>query len=333
MKRLLLLLTLACTTAFAAEPTLVVPPLSKPSANPAEGDPLQAKYDAAWTRFEEAIGKATAEVTKALDSQFEKAADAGNLELADMWDKKKKFFLDTKTLEWASDGKAKVEWRKTNPKVAFPEELSEVVASAQQAYAAAVDALKGDYEALVKEYTKARNLERAKQVREEIAALDQKPAAPPPRVRMVEQEKPALHPGRRGAVQFKGHSYKVFFEKLPWQEAKRKCEEMGGHLVIITDAKEEEFIHRLVADPRIPFGKPDGKSDGVWLGATDERQEGWWVWVNGDPMDYTNWKAGQPNNKNNEEHYAMLWFSERAWVDQPATSKQHDTYFICEWDE
>lgn len=181
-------------TAVAGDQILTVPQLEKPAAKPAEGDPFQAKYDAAWTRFEEAIGKATAELTKALDAQFEKAADAGNLELADMWDKKKKFLLDTKTLEWPTDGKAKVEWRKTNPKVEFPDDFSDVVASAQQAYVAAIDALKADYDGLVKEYTKARNIERAKQVKEEMAALDKKPAAPPVRVPIVE-EKPA--PGKQ----------------------------------------------------------------------------------------------------------------------------------------
>lgn len=209
MKRLLLLVTLACTTAFAAEPTLVVPPLSKPSAKPAEDDPFQAKYDAAWTRFEDAVGKATAEVTKALDSQFEKAADAGNLELADMWDKKKKFFLDTKALEWPSDGKAKVEWRKTNPKVEFPEEVSEVVVTAQQAYAAAVDALKSDYEALIKEYTKARNIERAMQVKEELAALSRNPPATPARPKMVEER-----PGAKAQHTPSDHAARPFLDKM-----------------------------------------------------------------------------------------------------------------------
>lgn len=202
MKRLLLLVTLACTTTFAAEQTLVVPSLSKPSEKPAEDDPLRARYDAAWSRFEDAIAKVTADVTNALESQFEKAADTGNLELADMWDKKKKFFRDTKTLEWPSDGKAKVEWRKKNPKADFPEEVSDVVAAAEKDYAAAVDALKVDYEELVKEYTKARNLERAKEVREEMAALSQKPAASPQRPRMVEDEKPAFPRTARQLQQF-----------------------------------------------------------------------------------------------------------------------------------
>lgn len=331
MRRLLLLLTLACTTAFAAEPTLLVPQFTKKLGDPAEDDPLQAKYDAAWAKYAEAVRDATAAVNKALNDQFEKAADAGNLELADMWNKKTKLFSDAQTLEWPSDGKAKSEWRKTNPKVEFPDDFTEVVATAQQAYATAIDALKADYDVLVKAYTKARNLERAKQVKEEMLALDQKPLLKPARPKMVDGE-PQAHPGRRGALAFKGHSYKAFMENVSWHAAKKRCEDMGGHLVIITDAKEEAFVGRLAADPRLSLGKADGKSDGFWLGATDERQEGHWVWVTGEPVAYANWKAGQPNNKNNEEHCAMLWVPEMKWVDQPAVSKQHDTYFICEWE-
>lgn len=198
MKHFLLLLTLTCTPAFAAEPALVVPALARPTATPVEEDPLYAKYDSAWVRFDEAVSKATADVIKAIDSQFEKAADAGNLELAEMWSEKKKFFLDTKTLQWPSDGKAKVEWRRTNPQVEFPDDFSETVSSAQQAYAAAVVALKGDYETLVKEYTKARSFERAKRVKEEMAVLDKKPAVPPAPPKVVE-EKPAAKAQRTPA--------------------------------------------------------------------------------------------------------------------------------------
>lgn len=163
----------------ADDPILTVPRLEKPAAKPVDGDPLQARYDAAWTRFQDAVRKATAEVSKALDTQFEKAADAGNLDLADMWDKKKKLFVDTKTLDWQTDGKAKVEWRKANPHTEFPEDFSEVVKTARQSFANAITALRGDYEALVKEYTKARNLARATALREELAGLGSVPAPAP----------------------------------------------------------------------------------------------------------------------------------------------------------
>lgn len=174
---------------FAADAALVVPQLSKPATAPADDDPFKAKYEAAWARYETTIGNITVSVNKALDGQFEKAADAGNLDLADMWDKKKKFFVDTLTLEWPSDGKAKTEWRKKYPDIEFPEAFTEVVKTAQEQYAAAVTSLKEDYERLVKDYTKERNLGRAKQLRDEVAGLERKPVARPEVVVLAELPK------------------------------------------------------------------------------------------------------------------------------------------------
>lgn len=285
MKRLLLLLTLACTTAFAAEPTLVVPQFAKKPGEPADGDPLKAKYDAAWAKYANAVGNATAVVNKALDAQFERAADAGNLELADMWDKKKKFFLDTKTIEWPSDGKAKVEWRKANPSVDFPDDFSEVVESAQQAYAAAVDALKADYEELVKEYTKARNLDRAKQVREEMAALDKKPSDTLARPKMVEEsavkskttkirEQTAPDARRIGV-----HYYKVFFLRdITWDNAQAQCKKMGGYLAIMNTPDERIAVGRLKGAGTIEKPGPI-----TWLGGFQKPDGSFW-WTDGTPV-------------------------------------------------
>jgi WD40 repeat protein len=72
--------------------------------------------------------------------------------------------------------------------------------------------------------------------------------------------------------------------------------------------------------------------DGVWIGATDEQKEGEWKWIDGKPLAFTKWGPGQPNNKQNEEHYLMLFLAQREWSDQPDRSSQHTTYFVCEWD-
>ena len=170
---------------FALDSTLVVPQFVKPASAPADDDPFKAKYEAAWSRYEEAIAKVTETVNKALDGLFNKAADAGNLDLADMWDKKKRDFADTRSIEWPADGKAKTEWRKKFPDSDFPDDFTEVVKAAQEAYAAAVTALKDDYESLVKDYTKERNLGRAKQLRDEVAGLERKPVVQPERPRVA----------------------------------------------------------------------------------------------------------------------------------------------------
>jgi hypothetical protein len=332
MKKLWMLLAVSCATSMAAEVTLVIPQISKSDEVPADGDPLQARYEAAWAKYEQAIAKVVAQVTEALDKEFNKAADAGSLDSADKWDKKKKAFLDTLTVTVEVPDKPKRPVVK-KPKADAPASFEEIREAAQQAIDSALATLKNDYENLVKDYTKERNLARAKALRDELAGL----AATSGKVTDVEKSnektsgdvgQPKLHPARAGSERFKTHSYKVFVEKLPWHQAKARCEEMGGYLAVISDAQEEAFIRKLIAKAGLPLQPKDG----VWLGATDQGQEGRWVWVDGTPMKYSNWFPNQPNNKQNAEHYLMLWLQSGQWSDQPAVSQQHDIYFVCEWD-
>lgn len=188
MKWLFVLFVAVAVPAWADEAHLVTPPLAKPATEAAEGDALHEKYEAAWFRYEKAIGEVRDKVNAALDAQFEKAADAGNLDLADMWDKKKKLFLDTGAVAWPSDGKTKVQWRKTYPTTDFPDDFTDVIAAAGAGFEKAVASLKEDYESLVKDYTKGRNLARAKGLRAELAGLARKPVVPAEPPAMVEKK-------------------------------------------------------------------------------------------------------------------------------------------------
>jgi tetratricopeptide (TPR) repeat protein len=99
-----------------------------------------------------------------------------------------------------------------------------------------------------------------------------------------------------------------------WKSAQSYCEALGGYLVTIQDAAENEFLDELSPGQ-------------VWIGATDEEQEGEWVWVTGEPWDYTNWDTSEPSN-NDGEHYLYLTWRD-VW-DDVDLSVQMD--FVCEWD-
>ena len=45
-------------------------------------------------------------------------------------------------------------------------------------------------------------------------------------------------------------------------------------------------------------------NDLYWIGFTDEAEEGNWQWVTGEEVVYTNWHDDQPDNNNDEQHYA-----------------------------
>jgi hypothetical protein len=76
---------------------------------------------------------------------------------------------------------------------------------------------------------------------------------------------------------------------------------MGGYLVTITSAAENNFIFNLW---------PSG-----WIGLTDEVVEGQWRWVNGEPYSYSSWNPGEPNNAGNEDYVQFVGGGK--WNDLP----------------
>jgi len=133
---------------------------------------------------------------------------------------------------------------------------------------------------------------------------------------------------RRGA-QLGNRFYKLEEKVLPWHEAKEYCELRGGRLAVIDTTEKMTFVQQLARSSGVTFDAMDG----IWIGATDESNEGTWKWVDGSSVTYANWGKGQPNNKGSTEHYAMIWTNDWSWSDQPDNSTQHRTFFICEWDK
>ena len=89
-----------------------------------------------------------------------------------------------------------------------------------------------------------------------------------------------------------------------WTAAEAEAVSLGGHLVAVNDAAEHDWIYstELGAGHR-------------WIGLTDQAQEGNWVWISGEPVPYTRWLPGEPNNLGGIEHYAE---SDRyGWNDVP----------------
>jgi hypothetical protein len=129
---------------------------------------------------------------------------------------------------------------------------------------------------------------------------------------------------------FRGHAYKFYPEQVSWHVARQRCEMLGGYLVIIESHEENRVVADLIQDA--------GRLD-AWIGFTDEAQEGYWRTVHGKPLTFAHWYDNQPNNKSNQEHYALI--SNRTltgrvmnwtWCDQPIESTQHQPGYVCEWD-
>ncbi|MFK7933213.1 MAG: lectin-like protein, partial [Saprospiraceae bacterium] len=101
-----------------------------------------------------------------------------------------------------------------------------------------------------------------------------------------------------------GHRYYCSRDRASWQQAKTTAENLGGHLAVINDAAENQYLTSFLGNQN------------AFIGLTDEGTEGNFRWLNGDPVNYTNWRADQPNNHENRQHYGQLL----------NTGKWNDTY-------
>jgi hypothetical protein len=90
--------------------------------------------------------------------------------------------------------------------------------------------------------------------------------------------------------------YEVVDQSTSWTKAKAEAEKRGGYLAVITSAQEQETIANMV--------KMTGTKRGYWLGGYCERDR-IWKWVNNEPMNYTNWAPGEPNNANGGQQNKM----------------------------
>ena len=142
------------------------------------------------------------------------------------------------------------------------------------------------------------------------------------------------------AVEWRGHSYKIFDQSMAWADAERFCENLGGHLVAISSADEQNFINSLIVR---------GKKSCYWAGGSLEN--GIWKWVTGEFIGYTNWAKGEPNggiyepkiilyretdprnnsrlgewNDNNE-------IGAQGWTGLNSIYNQSSFGFVCEWDK
>ena len=132
------------------------------------------------------------------------------------------------------------------------------------------------------------------------------------------------------AVEFDGHYYYVYnLDSIDtWEAAKQYCEEQGGYLATITSAEENEFLYQYLRE---------FSYESAYFGLTDSKEEGVWIWDNGENVSYTNWHEDEPNSENPNEDYAMFYFKyqDGTWNDGDFGGQTVNSgrVFICEWGE
>lgn len=110
-----------------------------------------------------------------------------------------------------------------------------------------------------------------------------------------------------------GHTYYLLTQNN-WSNSEAEDVSLGGHLVTINDAAENAWVVSTFAN----FG---GVSPALWVGLNDSAVEGTFVWASGEPVEYTNWGPGEPNNHTGIEDWAHIFPSQDGrfptWNDAP----------------
>ena len=113
----------------------------------------------------------------------------------------------------------------------------------------------------------------------------------------------ATIPGFIYMGQYNGHQYYCSLSPATYPSSQAICESYGGYLACIGGAGENNFLANILT------------IQSAWIGLSDANQEGTFTWECGEPLNYTNWYPGQPNNHNGNQDYCEM-LSNGQWNDQ-----------------
>lgn len=116
--------------------------------------------------------------------------------------------------------------------------------------------------------------------------------------------------------------YRFYTAGIPYALAERYCKELGGNLVKIESEEKNNVIAQKVKELNKTF----------YIGASDEKVEGKFIWRDGSAVTYTNWSQNEPNNTADcgGENYVQMYANGK-WNDY--TGQSVDVGFIGEFDK
>ncbi|MBN1343932.1 MAG: PEP-CTERM sorting domain-containing protein [Phycisphaerae bacterium] len=96
---------------------------------------------------------------------------------------------------------------------------------------------------------------------------------------------------------YDGKYYALSETSGDWTQTEAEAVKLGGHLVAIDSAQENAWL--LSTFPQSAF-------IGLYQTSKDDEPAGNWAWSSGDPVAYTNWRPGQPDDYLGQNEYGQI---------------------------
>ena len=150
---------------------------------------------------------------------------------------------------------------------------------------------------------------------------------------------------------FNNHTYEIIAQTASWTEANTCATSRSGYLAEINDQAENDAIFQELQNTGFSLTPSTTNASGtiqLWLGGTDQANEGTWVWnhssttffeFNAPPILYSNWGIhGEPDDwgPNGQDHLAFgfdPWPVGEAGQWNDLNSDDEAIYFIVEHDQ
>uniref|UniRef100_A0A8C0T4D6 C-type lectin domain-containing protein n=1 Tax=Canis lupus familiaris TaxID=9615 RepID=A0A8C0T4D6_CANLF len=95
-------------------------------------------------------------------------------------------------------------------------------------------------------------------------------------------------------LNFQRKCYYFGEEPKKWIQARFACSKLQGRLASIHSQEEQDFLARYA------------NKKGTWIGLRDLDREGEFIWMDENPLNYSNWRPGEPNNGGQGEDCVMM---------------------------
>ena len=137
-------------------------------------------------------------------------------------------------------------------------------------------------------------------------------------------------------VTYNGHLYELYDNAMEWEDAADFCAMMGGHLITLSDANENETVYNMIK----------GRQGFCWIGlnCVDEKTD--WQWVDEtDYSSYNKWYNSSYGTNDSGEYYGLMYAINYGTTPYASTWNKckssdyfcsyygyRNSFFICEYD-